>query len=622
MLRIRYTFAGIGNAELGTSVAGVGDVNGDSIPDFIIGAPYAGEYPYFGEAHVFSGADGGLLYKVTNRGGADILGWSVAGAGDVNGDGYADFMAGAPFANPGGRQYAGSAYVYSGADGSVLYQVDGFSSRDHLGLAVAGAGDVNSDGRDDFMVGAPLVRPEGSTDSTGAVYVFSGADGRLLYQFFGSRAGERFGEAVSGAGDVNADGKPDFLVGAPPNNAVFVYSGADGAPLYRLTGTGGFGTSLGGNAEINGDGFADFIVGAPRAGDLGRAYVYSGADGDLLFELGERVARGDLGYSVAIPGDMNRDGTDDFLVGAPGALPEFGAVVIFSGATGSRLCQIDLGSPNYIGRYGQSVAGIGDIDRDDRPDILVGAPRSYLDRPFLTGAAWVYTADVVPPVITCPVNISVSVCPGSNSAAVGFNVSAIDGCPVPDLVCVPSSGSSFPVGVTAVTCIASDVSGNKDTCQFSVSVAAEDLAPPVLLCPSDTFPGPDTVFCLLSADSGVAVSFTVTGFDNCSDTVLVDCTPPSGSIFPAGIRVVSCTGTDGSGNSNACSFSVGVFRKGDLNQDEVLTTSDVMLLINCVFLSIGNCDLCFADANCSGNLSPADVVLELHSVFLNAPLPC
>ena len=131
------------------------------------------------------------------------FGDSVAGAGDVNGDGFADVIVGA--------RGAGSAYVYSGADGTVLRRFDGVAAGDRLGSSVAGAGDVNRDGFADVIVGAPRA-DAGGMDEAGSAYVYSGKDGTLLWQFDGAREYAYLGSSVDGAGDVNRDGFADLIV--------------------------------------------------------------------------------------------------------------------------------------------------------------------------------------------------------------------------------------------------------------------------------------------------------------------------------------------------------------------------------------------------------------------------
>lgn len=150
-----------------------------------------------------------------------------------------------------------------------------------MGRSVAGAGDVNRDGYDDLIVGAPSASP-GGMYAAGSCFVYSGKDGNLLWQFDGPAARTRLGTSVSGAGDVDDDGYPDVIVGLPPK--AHVYSGSDGSQLWELSilQGGSLGWSVSGAGDANGDGNDDVIVGAPsvRVGadeDAGSAIVYSGS---------------------------------------------------------------------------------------------------------------------------------------------------------------------------------------------------------------------------------------------------------------------------------------------------------------------------------------------------------
>ena len=163
---------------MGRAVAGAGDVDGDGKADFIVGA--SRELTGAGSVFVYSGATGALLYRKDSSDSLSYFGFSVAGAGDVNGDGKADFLVGAFQADPGGLENAGSVFLYSGADGSLLYRKDGAGFGDEFGISVAGAGDVNGDAKSDFIVGARLADPNGVSNA-GSAYLFSGATGELLY---------------------------------------------------------------------------------------------------------------------------------------------------------------------------------------------------------------------------------------------------------------------------------------------------------------------------------------------------------------------------------------------------------------------------------------------------------
>ena len=196
----------------GYSVAGAGDVNQDGYDDVIVGAYRDDDNgSSSGSARVLSGVDGSILYTFYGDSGGDYFGWSVDGAGDVNQDGYDDLIVGARNDDDNGSS-SGSARVLSGFDGAILYTFYGDSVGDLFGYSVAGAGDINSDGYSDLVVGAYGDDDNGS--SSGSARVLSGFDGAILYTFYGDSVGDLFGWSVDGAGDVDQDGFGDVIVGA------------------------------------------------------------------------------------------------------------------------------------------------------------------------------------------------------------------------------------------------------------------------------------------------------------------------------------------------------------------------------------------------------------------------
>jgi hypothetical protein len=400
----------------GRSVASAGDVNRDGKADFIVGAFNAAPRDLNGSgagaASVYSGANGTLLYQKSGAVAGDLFGFSVAGAGDVNGDGFSDFIVGA-HASDGG---AGAAFVYSGATGALLYEKHGVAG-DLLGYSVASAGDVNGDGKSDFIVGAPFASPGGfSFFNAGSVYVYSGATGAVLYQKDGAAAGDLQGYCVGSAGDVNNDGKADFIIGAPQahigsfvNNvgAAYVYSGADGALLYEKDGaaTGDlFGTSVASAGDVNGDSRNDFIVGCNNAAPGGRtsagsAFIYSGSTGGLLYQKDGAVAGDNFGYSVGAAGDVNNDGKADVIIGAnsadPGGRNSAGRVYVYSGSTGSELFHRDGSAAGD--QLGISVAAAGDVNGDGKSDVIMGA--SGASPAVLPSAGSAYVVSAVDPTV-------------------------------------------------------------------------------------------------------------------------------------------------------------------------------------------------------------------------------
>ncbi len=329
------------NARLGASVSSAGDVNGDGFDDVIV-STYG-----VGTVSVYSGMDGSELHQWNGTGSGDWFGISVSGAGDVNADNFDDVIVGAWYADPGGISNAGSAFIYSGADGSLLHRLDGVGSYDRIGYSVSGAGDVNRDGYFDVIVGAPYAG-HGSTGDAGSAMVYSGLDGTLLYQWDGQLSGEELGHSVSDAGDVNQDGFDDFLIGAQAGGhsngwagTAYVYSGMDGALLFQWEGVLGdkFGTSVSGAGDIDGDGTNDLIVGARFASHggfslAGSAYIYSGANGSLLQRLDGGAAYDYFGGSVSGAGDVNGDGLDDLIISAhyadPMGFSNAGSVYVYS----------------------------------------------------------------------------------------------------------------------------------------------------------------------------------------------------------------------------------------------------------------------------------------------------
>ena len=206
--------------NFGYSVSGAGDVNGDGYADVIVGAylnDAAGSN--VGRAYVYyggPGADAVADLTLTGEAAGDLFGYSVSGAGDVNGDGYADVIVGA-YSDDGGGLDAGRAYVYfggPGADAVADLTLTGAAAGDWFGWSVSGAGDVNGDGYADVIVGGHL-DDAGGMDA-GRAYVYfggPGADAVADLTLTGAAAGDQFGISVAGAGDVNGDGYADVIVG-------------------------------------------------------------------------------------------------------------------------------------------------------------------------------------------------------------------------------------------------------------------------------------------------------------------------------------------------------------------------------------------------------------------------
>ncbi|MCX5868662.1 MAG: hypothetical protein NT009_14495 [Proteobacteria bacterium] len=464
------------NNESGRVVSGAGDVNGDGFADILIGAwgaspsgrPGAGEtYLIYGGKYLpatwdFSGVSPDVVFQGKSIG--DSSAYSVAGAGDVNGDGYADILIGATTADPPGRTSAGETYlVYGGLDpenyrhrelagdfkvreADNLFLGAGINGKS--GWSAALVGDVNGDGYDDILIGAWDMGRLGRFHN-GEAYLYYGKPGlkgahsinfpesmpsQPDVKFIGIKEDDNLGYSVSGAGDLNADGYDEILIGAPgawggKGEAYVIYGGnsmtpgtiwdfSTWSPQITITGKAAgdiLGWSVSGAGDVNGDGYSDMLIGAPGADPSGRinageAYIIYGArvlsstwdlsvtPPDVTFQ-GQAAGDG-LGWSVSGAGDVNRDGFADILLGAyqasPGAKPQAGEAYLIYGSN-SLPAAWDLSTTPagaaFLGKNsgdqcGSSVSGAGDFNGDGYADILLGAPFTAVG--VLSGAGEAY----------------------------------------------------------------------------------------------------------------------------------------------------------------------------------------------------------------------------------------
>jgi glycosylphosphatidylinositol phospholipase D len=414
-------FAVYGSApfeQLGRSVTILGDINADGLADFAIGAPYANGpsgaksgkvYVLFGRREKWpnplnlSNLTANDGFVLTGLAAGSGLGWALSRAGDINGDGVDDFVAGAPFADvpqvvessdqkqPTAKKKtdkilrgAGQSYVIFGQRGRLRltnlrldalngqngFVINGQAAGAQLGYAVSDAGDLNGDRLGDVILGAPLAPlgndPQG--ERRGQAQIIFGWRGaykgtmdwktlqpRRSLTLSGASSGEQAGFALANAGDINGDGVTDVVIGAPFANVRGVNSGRS----YVLYGS---------------------RVGFPSLLDLAQLTSRNG------LTLNGFVPQGRSGYTVDTATDVNGDGIDDLLIGAPFAYPSglySGQSYVVLGRRGGFASALDLNTLNgrngwmlngQMGRTGWAVAGLGDINGDRKGDVLIGAP--------------------------------------------------------------------------------------------------------------------------------------------------------------------------------------------------------------------------------------------------------
>jgi hypothetical protein len=293
---------------------------------------------------------------------------------------------------PGAAAAASSPFVEP--EVNVLHTFESENVGDHFGWVGENLGDLNGDGVNDFIISAVYNSDNGF--HAGKAYVYSGKDFSLLNVVEG-QAGELFGYSVANAGDVNADGIPDYLVSGRLH--VVVYSGATHAVIREWFGEAGtfFGADVDGAGDVNGDGYGDIIVGAPLASytypNAGRVYVFSGADGSQLWTRDGKGEDDYLGWGVGKVGLLNKDNAPEVAAAAMGAgKANGGEVYVYSGVNGSTYLTLGPFAKGTAEVFGQFfTSGAGDINHDGKVDIFVGDYADKRGGGEGTGRAYVFS---------------------------------------------------------------------------------------------------------------------------------------------------------------------------------------------------------------------------------------
>jgi hypothetical protein len=367
-----------------------GDLNGDGYSDVAFADPnwYNGGIQNVGHVIIYRGGPSGLntypSEHVVGEAMNDQFGLSVHPAGDVDGDGFADLIVGAPYHTSTYTQ-EGRAYLFWGFadDPGTAPSWNGTGSQPFGSFASSVAqGDWNGDGYDDVAVRGT------QAGGFGAVYVYSGSLSGLNAApswAHGSEPGANaYGYAVANAGDVNGDGYEDLLVGS--FGAVYLYYGSaqglSSSPGWMATGNATFGAAAASAGDVNGDGFADLIVGAQTYQGAGAAYLYLGSTNGPSTTADWSVVSGHaneyFGCAVASCGDVNGDGRSDIVIGARGRTLDQtneGAAYVFYGSSSmSTTPDVVLQQTSANAAFGYAVASAGDVNGDGFSDVVIGAP--------------------------------------------------------------------------------------------------------------------------------------------------------------------------------------------------------------------------------------------------------
>jgi hypothetical protein len=381
------------NDQFGWIARPIGDVDGDGVPDVVTSAPTA--LKGAGRIYVYSTRTGTRLWSADGVAPNDQLGSGAEAAGDTNKDGIPDVIASAP--------NGGYAHVYSGRDGRVLLTLRAEHADDAFGVHASGVGDVDRDGYADVIVGAPGAGADGVR--TGRAYVYSGHTGRVILTLNGEHAGDRFGNAVAGATD--AKGRFFILAGAPRGGErhtgrVYAYDTLSAKPKFVID-SDDTGVALGGMflavaGDVDGDGVPDVYASdwqnAARGQATGRVYVQSGADGHRLFALTGETAGEGFGTSPSTAGDVDRDGRADLIVGAwqyAGAAVSGGRAYLYSGRDRRLMKTFTCRTPGDA--FGFDAIALGDVDGDGTVDFLITSAWSGVSG-FHSGRVFILSSDV------------------------------------------------------------------------------------------------------------------------------------------------------------------------------------------------------------------------------------
>jgi hypothetical protein len=433
--------------QLGNAVEGGADFDLDGLDDLVYGVPFrdTSGLTNNGLVRVVSAKTGQSLFSWEGDASYDEFGWSVAIAGDVNDDGWPDIAVGAPNAANGAIR-PGMARVLSGQDGTTLYTVYGDDDDDEFGYSVTGKLNWDGDTFADFAVGAPNGDTPGVSIDPGYCRIFAGSSGAVLQMPTSGWNFARWGEALCGEGDVNGDGINDLIVGAPvgglnDGGQVKVMDGSTKLQMWEWFGDSPgdrFGAAVASRLDPDGDGYDEVLVGVPDddggGTDAGSVWMLDGQSGAVVHTWNGENAFDRLGAALTSCADLDHDGRRDVIAGAPQETPGgLGSVRALGSGTLAELMRLH-GEPDS--HFGRSVASAGNFNGDGTPDFVAGGHLADDPEPVKVDAGMVRVFSGGAPgfVSYCTAGISASGCQAkisgsglpSATTASGFVLSAVD----------------------------------------------------------------------------------------------------------------------------------------------------------------------------------------------------